>query len=148
MQVDSSDSRRCRSVGEDLVVHEQLAANPVDSKPLAKCTAQLDENAGLSERVGPAGEKHIRQVVSSISNMKEILPIMKKDILELEKKIPWNCLVKSWKLHRANWRKGVKQSSTVLVTNPPHLLIFFLALYADADKRFICALCGFFCVRM
>jgi hypothetical protein len=114
LQVDSSDSRRCRSVGEDLVVHEQLAANPVDSKPLAKCTAQLDENAGLSEWVGPAGEKHIRQVVSSISNMKEILPIMKKDILELEKKIPWNCLVKSWKLHRANWRKGIKQSSSVL----------------------------------
>jgi hypothetical protein len=84
-------------------VHEQLAANLVDSKPPAKCTAQLDENAGLSEQVGPAGEKHIRQVVSSISNMKEILPIMKKDILDL----------------------GIKQSSTVLVTNPPRLLIFF-----------------------
>jgi hypothetical protein len=99
-------------VGE-AVVQEQLAPISVARKPLTKCPTQVGEKAGL-KWVGPTGEKPIHETVS-IPNMNDILAIMQKDILGLEKQIPWNCLVKSWKMRRANWRKAVKESCTVLV---------------------------------
>ncbi|KAH8961415.1 hypothetical protein BDL97_05G049000 [Sphagnum fallax] len=110
-KVYSSGSRRRGSVGE-AVVQEQLAPISVARKPLTKCPTQVGEKAGL-KWVGPTGEKQIHETVS-IPNMNDILAIMQKDILGLEKQIPWNCLVKSWKMRRANWRKAVKESCTVL----------------------------------
>ncbi len=127
----SSGSRRRGSVGE-AVVQEQLAPISVARKPLTKCPTQVGEKAGL-KWVGPTGEKQIHETVS-IPNMNDILAIMQKDILGLEKQIPWNCLVKSWKMRRANWRKAVKESCTVLVCeslSPDFVFLLHHMLHSD-----------------
>jgi hypothetical protein len=68
-------------------------------------------------------EEKVRHEAIQIPNMKEILSIMRKDILNLEKQIPWSCLLKAWKLQRTDWRKAVKESTTVEVCVPQFSLV-------------------------
>lgn len=94
---------------------EPLITALVDSKPLTKNITGIERaRQKWVSSDQPSTDKLMREAVA-MPNMKEILAIMRKDILNLEKQIPWNCLVKSWKMHRIHWRKGVKESCTVQV---------------------------------
>lgn len=42
----------------------------------------------------------------------EVLHMIKKDMANLEKEIPWICFQRMWRRQRSIWRKGLKESST------------------------------------
>jgi len=97
--------------GEGLMSEPTLVAG-VENKPPEHIVEDEGGRPNWINYEQPSEEK-VRHEAIQIPNMKEILSIMRKDILNLEKQIPWSCLLKAWKLQRTDWRKAVKESTTV-----------------------------------
>ncbi|KAJ7543204.1 hypothetical protein O6H91_09G029600 [Diphasiastrum complanatum] len=46
-------------------------------------------------------------------NPAKLMQIIRKDILKLERYLPWSCFHWSWREHRLTWRNGARKSSTI-----------------------------------
>lgn len=73
-----------------------------------------DVEVTTNGHTGAVKEKGMQEIVKA-KGSSDIIRIMRKDVLKLERMTPWSCLQKSWKLVRNDWRKGVKESCTVVV---------------------------------
>lgn len=48
---------------------------------------------------------------SGSSRVKEVVRVIRRELLGLEESIPWNCVTPAWKNTRPAWRRGLQRST-------------------------------------